>query len=1290
MAEFDLGLAVTMLGLLYFLLITPVKAAHYNGQYCSSPDSWRPDPDKPTAYGGCEVNGVSGSCTCLCQPGWIGSQYTMMQKNLDNGLWYYDDVSFFKHCTHRIRDGWCSNHGDDLRSFDDPPGQYRDWELLNLRCKCDLGYVGMLSESPWLTNDDRTDEVRLNHHCMYNIEQDICSGHGTWPGILTTRLNSDQLSQVTCVCDPRYQTVAVPGASNPKRFQCNQLKPCPKINGITCGVHGTCGVNQPACTCNTGYGGIYCCPRSPQTLNGAVCGGRGTCGSTGNCVCNAGFGGTFCCPRKAGQAKECGQYGTCQSNGQCSCQDGWGGNACHINIQCPTNDLVTPKSCSGSGFCTPQWGAHNLIERLNFVNEAHQSITISGHAFADEGAVNLIREFQRMFLFKNAAQSDNYVATHQPQANSCTILTNRTACFKNLLETHFAPQVAPPNFAGGYTNGQLYAAKVVQTAFPWIEDLNLPYITHAGQLLATTGTTAPARAARAQGIALLMAYELLRVPVTGHITAPTFPESFCNCSFPVATPTIGVTRVRSGVDCGSSCLVGNDRQACSGFKHGILRGVCDQASSTCKCGPRFTGKACQTSLAGLCFPNDPNVIDACTLPSHGLCKPYTDQLTTLSSYKCFCAGNWIGQYCEYSKCNPVILSDSDRRVECSNKGLCQKSGACTCDVEGQLSLSDTLGDPPVLPVGQYCQLDGIVQCGTPISIGGGKYQWRECSGRGKCSVPLANQLAVPVCQCDAGSFGPQCEFTNCTDACTGNTQCDVNTGQCVCKELWSSPEGCSSITDGDCFCSLHSCVHGEPAYINNTIAFCECDDHFSVDTNGKCTKLRCPLVVLTDQGERACTADDGLCPSLINNAQTRTVSKDTGCCYDACGTSCRYNSTARSVSCLCSPALAFTQSGGICHSKCHGQPFAIQGNHLICDCSALTDTLKDGQFIVPSTCEIKTCENEGVPDGVGGCVCPITWHGPFCEDSSCGERGVFNDLTNRCVCQAPFAPIQLGNLLCTGDTCLTGEPILVNASDPIAPYRCNCPNDTLIGPDQLSCIALDCDNNEDQQDACEACRNGGLPIVINHEIGCDCTGTGFIGDTCEIIECFRFGTPFANQTGCDCKFPFEGTRCEQEDCGDGVPSNFDPDENEDVTCICDPGFEGERCHNFTGDFGSSTAGQFIPTFAPLNESSSSSTAASVSSTGAEESSTAAAVVTTPSSGLTTAQKIGIGVGAGAGAVIIIGGLLAANSAATGASAAGFTAVSQVEMTTAATTTAFTAHRTRFTGKRPNHFTTLPQ
>ncbi len=1275
-------MTVLALAVLLMRAIQFARGAHVDNANCGAPDSWLPDPLTHTPYQNCFANGVQGSCTCLCHRGWAGDQrYDKLFAIDGTNPTQYGYASFGDsdnrwkfHCTVNIREGYCSSHGYSERELlTDPASQrYRDYETYNVRCQCDNNYVGILSSSPFRQNDDSYDS-RIDTQCMFNIDTDICSGHGTWPSASTTKLMSDQLSMVTCVCHPDWMTVPVAN-THPKRYQCNVKKPCPIISGKTCGLHGTCGADKPRCTCDTGYGGTYCCPRSPQTANGAVCGGRGTCGSNGNCVCNAGFGGTFCCPKVAGQTKECGQYGTCLQNGQCSCASGFGGSACQVNLQCPTNDLVTPKSCSGWGTCTPQYGGEALIERLGFLNEAGVSVTITGTPFADEGVVNLIRRFQQYFLFKTAAQADAYVKTHVSVANLCTTALNRTACFKTLLEVHFAPLLSPlPN---SFTDALVYSHQVVHIAFPWLDDVDVTYLKAAAALVGTTGTSTTARVARARGIAALLAYELLRTPITGKITFPTFPVSFCNCTIPKITAVVGVSWWKSAADCGASCLVGNDRMVCSGFKHGVMRGMCDSKSQTCVCGTRFTGKACQTSLTGLCFPNnDPSAIVACTATSHGTCKPFTDPDTSQSSNKCFCAGNWIGQYCEYSKCTPTNLADATRRIECSNRGLCRSTGICACDVAGQLSLKDTLLDQPFLPVGRYCEINAIAQCGTSTNIGGGKVKWEECNGRGKCQTNLANPQQAPFCQCDPGAFGDQCEFSNCATACTGNTVCDTNVGECVCKDLWHSPTGCDSIDDGDCFCSLHDCVHGEPAYVNgSSIGFCDCDEHFDLDSNGKCTKLQCPLVVLTNQGERACTPDDHLCPNLSPTTQTKTLSKTTGCCFNACGTSCRYNSTSETVRCLCSPALAFTQKDGICYSKCHGQPFAIQGSHLICDCSALISTLLPGQFVVPATCEIHTCLNEGVPNGAGGCTCPVTWSGQFCEISNCGSRGTFNELTSRCECMPPFAPALLGSLLCNGDACLTGEPVLVNASDPL-PYRCACPNDTLIGPDQLSCIELDCEA-EDQQDACAACLNGGTPYIDDHRIQCDCTTTGFIGETCDVIDCHRFGTPFVNQTGCDCKFPFVGVRCEHHDCGEGFATNLDPlTEDEEVTCVCVAGYNGDRCSNFTGEFGERSVESFIISYNETDYSFITSSSSSSSGAAGNESSSstapATAAATTSTSGLTTAEKVGIGVGITGGAFIIAaavawsaqasGYAVVSSSSAAVASAAGTSSSSAVQM-----------------------------
>lgn len=378
--------------LLLLLCVTPPTAwASWGKVYCGGDADGLsfPDPGDPCAFNAPCTPGRDTGCIQECQ----NPQQQVNGRNLyvaftagdchnpnnpkptclGQHTGYTDVVRVNKviACTHVHRHWRCSAHGDVNTG-----GALLPYDADNQRamCTCDVGWVG------WDLQKGQ---------CFKNIRNDLCSGHGQDRDDGKRYVANYNQAQIVCKCDVLYnENAAYTGT------RCDVLKRCPRPNGALCNGHGKC-LAPPVCTCDSGYGGEFCCVSLPGGKG--VCGmdargadgkpePRGTCASTGQCQCNPGFGGPVCCPQRAGQTKPCGDHGTCSAaTGDCVCQPGHTGRACEITCapachaaggtcvidandvpyceckegyfgpQC-AGSCVAHKHCSGHGVCvTPQY-----------------------------------------------------------------------------------------------------------------------------------------------------------------------------------------------------------------------------------------------------------------------------------------------------------------------------------------------------------------------------------------------------------------------------------------------------------------------------------------------------------------------------------------------------------------------------------------------------------------------------------------------------------------------------------------------------------------------------------------------------------------------------------------------------------------------------------------------------------------------------------------------------------------------------------------------------------------------
>lgn len=894
--------------------------------------------------------------------------------------------------------------------------------------------------------------------CAQTARNVLCSGHGTelpyedfsetflvgfWVQGTPQSPRKNPPPHVTssflaarCVCDTGYTTTTI---------NCDTVVPCPPQNGGTpCGGSsiGQCNVNTAPNQCNCGaiYGDTasppeHCCPRLPVppdvTTSGTspVCGGRGLCSSTGACVCFTGYAGTNCCPAAPGQTIACSGHGTCALNGICACNTGYTGPACQVNTQCPSDNPNT--ECSGGGVCTQFVQLENAITRGIYPQNTFEfsyfqvpGIANQFQHIVDYGVPNYILRLYKLAFF-NDVSGNTTLSFWNSMMSTCRAASTREQCFRNvnlaiIARGDLAKVLAKSRYTGGHV--MLWVADALVSLYP-----HLSFFDQTISSTITADISATPAATKANGLALLLGYDTF-IDYTSPTLAASIPSVgswFCVCNvdnnnqnFATTTPEY----LPGGAACSASCQAssailvgigaGTSRAACVGFAGGVFHGVC-QDDGTCLCSPYWGGTTCDSAVAGQCFNTSIAQAFPCTSPHNGQCigVPTGSSGYPMFNFHCSCGGAWTGSFCQYSTC----ALPSHNTIECSNFGTCQSNGRCVCDVDGQLALSTSRTQQPILPVGQSCAQNGIRECGTFFrgTLSANVGTWEMCSGSGICVFNTTRNNSS--CVCEAGAFGSVCQSSSCTGGCPDNAICDITQGLCQCQFAYSGVN-----------CTTSLCQHGEPSLDGTT---CQCDLHYTQDSSGYCSVVQCPLVRYSKAGPILCDVLDPVC--MPN--QDFTVN---ACCYDACEVGhCLINATTNAVSCGCDPPLAFDQLDGVCYPKCNGFPYFIVHGQLQCDCSSVSFSKARGEF-VDTSCDVQTCEN-GLAL-TGGCSCFSSFTGTLCDTPLCGTSGTLDVSEAFCNCFPPWSNSRNG--LCTNNTCgATGSVVVPRYSNGTGGFKCQCP-----------------------------------------------------------------------------------------------------------------------------------------------------------------------------------------------------------------------------------------------------------
>ncbi|XP_078282208.1 tenascin isoform X2 [Rhinoraja longicauda] len=320
----------------------------------------------------CGSNGnfSTGTCGCLCKPGWKGENCTEADCPAncnDRGScvdgrceceagYTGDDCGPEDLCLNDCSDqGRCINGV--CHCFEGYTGEDCSREV----CRVDCGEHGVCMKEVCVCHEGYAGEDCTARLCPNN-----CSGQGTCVdgkcvcdegltgedckdlACLNHCFNRGRCVDGECVCDEGFADVDCSEIICPK--DCYDRGRCfegvcycddgfsgEDCGGVTClnncSNNGRCTGGQ--CVCNEGYTGSDCnewsCPNK--------CNGRGQC-VDGECVCEDGFTGEDCgqlaCPN------HCNNRGQCVS-GQCVCQDGFTGEDC--------GQLACPNHCHGRGQC---------------------------------------------------------------------------------------------------------------------------------------------------------------------------------------------------------------------------------------------------------------------------------------------------------------------------------------------------------------------------------------------------------------------------------------------------------------------------------------------------------------------------------------------------------------------------------------------------------------------------------------------------------------------------------------------------------------------------------------------------------------------------------------------------------------------------------------------------------------------------------------------------------------------------------------------------------------------------
>jgi hypothetical protein len=494
-----------------------------------------------------------------------------------------------------------------------------------------------------------------------------------------------------------------------------------------------------------------------------------------------------------------------------------------------------------------------------YPNSGSVNITVGATTIANEGAAHFIQFMARVFL---DVEPDNRTLVNYYIANSpCS--GSQADCLQNVITSILEGpewEAIMATYAmdlDWYLNDTL--ARLLPDAIDPVSGVDVT----AAAIILLSGEIED----KVELITQLSCYQWVST-TRGEYPAEffTWPKRFCSCGTTSSgTTSDDYTLVPGSSTCELSCARGLDNLVCSGFSQGELRGTClsdGEDGGHCVCEDGWGGTACNFPTSTYCYAWNQ------TIECGGILRGSCVQVEVGEpEFHCVCVTGWGGAYCEHAAC-PMIDD-----LVCSDEGVCEQHATdpaprCHCFVSANLAESDDPEEPPLLPTGDDCSIDGIEECGVFFPDGDDETVgvWAECSLNGHCE-----SNGTTVCVCTTGYWGPKCQFSDCPDViCPGDGRsfCNSSTADCECNLMWTTAEDC---LDDSCVCGESLCEHGTPDVETGTE--CECDTSWEKPENETtCTIPICPLIMRITGGERLCTSNDPICEDDQDSLEDQ-------CCY---------------------------------------------------------------------------------------------------------------------------------------------------------------------------------------------------------------------------------------------------------------------------------------------------------------------------------------------------------------------------------------------------------------------------